>query len=206
MSDAADKEGSLPGAENAAAAPAPRLTPPGEGPSVETPSVQDEEVDVWWGAYSGWTMLPAFVIALLLTGGWAGGCWSLASADLARFLFFCGASLLWLGLLARWLWRVFGYNYRLTNRRLFQDRGVIYTNALQGDLTDVAHIVVARAGWERLLGLGRVRVVLNNGKTLVLSGVRQPGRMAELLRDCVKKANDWKLGEPGAAPPGSSLR
>jgi hypothetical protein len=199
MNGAADSAGgaSLPGAEDAAPAPAPRLTPPGAEPPAEMPPMGDEEVDVWWGAYSGWTMLPIFVICLVLTGLFGWGCWSLAPAELARLIFFSGSGLLWFVLLARWLWRVFGYNYRLTNRRLFQDRGLFYTNTLRANLADVVHVVVERAGWERLVSVGRIRIVLADGRTLRLPGVRHPGHVAELLGECVKKARESK-GERSA--------
>src|SRR5262245_66603947 len=46
-------------------------------PPREPPAAMAEEVDVWWGSYSGWTLWPSMVLCLLLTGlvglgGWIG--------------------------------------------------------------------------------------------------------------------------------------
>src|SRR5436190_23066459 len=35
---------------------------------VETPADENQETDIWWGAYAGRTMIPSFVICALLTG------------------------------------------------------------------------------------------------------------------------------------------
>src|SRR4029077_1101477 len=35
---------------------------------VETTGDENQETDIWWGAYAGRTMTPSFIICVLLTG------------------------------------------------------------------------------------------------------------------------------------------
>src|SRR5947209_7299648 len=75
----------------------PALTPvapptPGSGASAQP----GEEVELWWGSYSGWTMMPSFVVCLLLTGliGWAA--WYFVPEGWAQLSALVAASVVWL--------------------------------------------------------------------------------------------------------------
>jgi hypothetical protein len=156
----------------------------------------EEEVDVWWGAYSGWTMLPSFVACLGLTAVIAWGAWLLVPRDLLKMTFIGLAGVLWLGQLVRWLYRVFGYNYRLTTNRLFLGRGLLYAQALQVRSAAVAHVVLVKSGWDRLVKVGRIKIVLEDKAqpAVVLEGIRHPEPIAELLRSWAQKARERKEG------------
>lgn len=151
-----------------------------------------EEVDVWWGSYSPWTMWPSFVSCLLLTIliAWAAG-W-LVSREWVQATILTFAGVLWLVQILRWAYRIFGYNYRLTTRRLFQDRGLLHPNALRADLTAVAHVVWRHNRVDGLVGVGQVQITLADPALgpLVLRGVRHPAHVAGLIRQAVQKARE----------------
>jgi hypothetical protein len=189
--------GGTPGPRDAPDAPAPRLDE--SLPAADrVPPPDAEEVDVWWGAYSGWTMLPSFLACLALTGLLAWGAWLLVPPGWFHTTVLGLGALLWAVQASRWLWRVLSYHYRLTNRRLFQHRSVALTNTLSAELADVVHVALQKSAWDRLVGVGRIRVQRQDGGRLVLEGVRNPARIAELIRDCVHKARERKADGPGA--------
>src|SRR5438876_2032340 len=84
-----------------------------------------EEIDVWWGAYSGWTMLPSMTLCVALTSFLAVGLWAWGPHGYRQLLFLLLGTALWLVQGLRFFWRVFGSSYRLTSRRLFRDRGFL---------------------------------------------------------------------------------
>jgi hypothetical protein len=152
----------------------------------------DEEVDVWWGGYSGWTMLPSFMVCLALTALIAWAAWLLVPKDMLKVTILGVVGGLWAGQTVRWLYRVFGYNYRLTTHRLFLSRGFLYAQPLQVSPTAVAHVVLVKTTWDRLVGVGRIKIVPEDKAQpfQVLQGIRRPGPIAELLRSWVQKGKE----------------
>jgi hypothetical protein len=129
--------------------------------------VPDEEVDVWWGGYSGWAMLPSFLVCGLLTLAALSGAYLLWSdygqhPAVVRFEFYVVAGLLWLVQLLRWAHPVVGLTYRLTTRRLFCGEGFLYPRLAPVELADIGAVLVEQTSVERWLGIGRVRVVASN--------------------------------------------
>ena len=148
-----------------------------------------EEVELWWGAFSGWTLAPSFVVCLFLTGliGWSAWYW--VPRDWVKVTVVGGGSVVWLVQLGRWAARALGYNYRLTTRRLWVTRGIWQMVASALELSCVASVRVERTWLERRLGVGRVCVTPEgNGWPLVLEGVRHPRDAAETIRAAVKAA------------------
>jgi hypothetical protein len=154
-----------------------------------------EEVDVWWGSYSGRTMMPSLLVCLLLTGAIAWASWYYLPARLVRLTIFGLVGAVWLAQTVRWAYRIFGFNYRLTTRRLFRDRGFLYTDAAQAELTGIAQVVVESTWYERLVGVGDVRVLLEdrNRPPLVLEGVRDPEHVANQVQALVKQAREQQV-------------
>ena len=105
------------------------------------------------------------------------------------------ASLVWLVQGVRWAYRIFSYNYRLTTRRLYVDRGFLYLDFAALDLAAVGRVLVRRSWSDRLLGVGQVCVVPGEtGKVpLVLDGVRHPEAIAERVRELVQVAQGAKV-------------
>jgi hypothetical protein len=156
------------------------------------PATAPEELDVWWGSYSGWTMAPSWAACVLLTGLIAWGAWVLVPRGFVQGTVLGLAGGLWLAQGFRWAYRVFGYNYRLTNRRLYRDRGFLYTEFAALDLAAVASVVVKRSGADRLVGVGQVWVVPEDKAKgpLVLEGVGRPLDVAQAIREAVHAARE----------------
>ncbi len=164
-----------------------------------TSTDDSEEVEVWWGSYAGRTMVPDFVLCGLLTVGifgaaWYSGAWN--GSEPLRLTAQLLAGALWLLQGGRWAYRVVSINYRLTTRRLFCDRGFYHPANREVELAHVNHVLVIRGPLERLLGVGRIRVVLQDRTTqpLVLEGVSAPESIAMTIREQVRRARQQGEG------------
>jgi hypothetical protein len=141
-------------------------------------------------------MLPGFLVCLLVTGviGWLFWCW--LPGPLFKLAFFGLGGLVWLVQGARWAYRYFGYNYRLTTRRLLCHLGFTYHADDEMERARMASIHVRRAWKDRLLGVGQVLVLGDDpGRgPLVLEGVCKPARVAEEIRVHVQRAREQASG------------
>ena len=82
---------------------------------------------------------------------------------------------IWLLQAIRAGYRLFGYNYRLTTRRLFHDRGRLYPPDAPLDLATVVRVEVKQSLLGRLIGVGTVRVIPEDAAaTVELTGVYRP--------------------------------
>src|SRR5262245_22311950 len=89
-----------------------------------TPPAPAEEVELWWGAYSGWAMTPSFVVCVLLTGLIIWASWHWMPGGWVKVTAVAASGVVWLVQLARWAYRALGHNYRLTDRRLWLAHGI----------------------------------------------------------------------------------
>jgi membrane protein YdbS with pleckstrin-like domain len=162
-------------------------------PCIRPAPVEPEaEVELWWGGYSGWTMVPDFAVCAFLTAAMISGAWYLhreedVPADRARYLVYGLAAAIWFMQLYRWARRTATLNYRLTTRRLFQCRGLGVNRVQVFALTDITHVKVEQTHLQRHLGVGRVQVA-TPAATMELTGVREPHRIAALIERQVKRA------------------
>src|SRR5262249_44010821 len=86
---------------------------PGAGSAPPVPeSAAAEEIDVWWGSYSGWTLWPSTAVCILFTGLIGLGTWLWAPRDVMQWVFLGLAGALWLVQATRWAYRFFSVNYR----------------------------------------------------------------------------------------------
>ena len=151
------------------------------------------ETDLWWGSYAGRTMTLSFTVCGLLTlliyvgvriwvreRGWL----QLAFAGFA--------SAVWLVQLTRWCHRFFTYNYRLTTRFLYVDRGFLPIVAQRLPLEAIDCVQVRSSKLGELLGVGDIWVLPRDPAEppAVLEGVLAARRPAELIRDAVRKARE----------------
>src|SRR5262245_14846913 len=179
--------------------------PPGkDAPEKPHPVAPDAaDVEVWWGSCSSWALLPAWVLGLVLAGALAFLTWVL----LRHTAFGNGAALGVAGvggLVVLWRWAAcyFGWNYRLTNRRLFVEHGVLRPAILHIDLVQVAHVEV-RATWlDRRLGVGDLTIHFVNDRLprVVLAGVFGPKEVAQLFRQTLQAARQVAAVEKRQAP------
>jgi hypothetical protein len=161
---------------------------------VELTSEENQETDIWWGAYAGRTMTPSFVICTLLTGLLVLGVWIIWPKNevrpyLERYMIYILVGAVWLFQLVRWGYRIVGINYRLTTRRLFCQRG-FYTLITFIDLASIATVRIERDALESYLKVGRLRIIPVNSEQpqMVLEGVYNPDQIAALIMNQVQQA------------------
>jgi hypothetical protein len=198
MSVSPTENATTPSPEPADAVPKGAPSSPGKR---ETPAAEpEEEVDVWWGAYSMWTMTPSLVICILLSVAIIVAVWSFRSLRDVPLLSFTVGGAIWLVQTIRWAYRIIFYNYRLTTRRLLADRGLFYPDSAQVDLASVAQVQVQTNWVEKRVGVGRICVFFekNIAAPLVLEGVQGPQRIAEMIRETAKRAREHNAVAVGA--------
>jgi membrane protein YdbS with pleckstrin-like domain len=166
-------------------------SPSGPVDDIPSPGEVGEEIDMWWGSYAPRTMAPSFALCMLLTlvisiEAWSLGIWQERSP--ARYTAQALLALLWLILVARWAYRITAINYRLTNHRLFRDVGFYRLQSRQIPLSQIAQVVVERRPSERLLRIGRLRVLLQGSSQppVILEGVCDPDHVAMAIRKQVQ--------------------
>jgi hypothetical protein len=152
------------------------------------------ETDIWWGAYAGRTMLPGFLLCLLLTVILLALDLYLKNgqrrSELISSLVLAVAGAIWLFQGTRWIYRMMALNYRLTNRRLLFSRGFKLPDTWAIELERLAEVLVLAGPAERLLGVGRIKVVVQDGSSssFLLEGVLAPERVARIIRRRVRQA------------------
>ncbi len=162
------------------------------------PTDAEQESDVWIGSYAGRTMIGGFLICALISLALCAALWFFWYRIGApyRGVAWIGVvgliGLMWLVQIGRWVFRKLVIGFRLTTRRLFYDRGVLYANSEYVWLHDVDRVEVLRNSFERFLGIGRLRLVLksNRPSPTILAGVARPQRVAELIRRQVLRARE----------------
>lgn len=176
---------SIPSSQSVVAAREP-ASPPDQPPSVFS---DDQETDVWWGAFAGRTMLPSFILCALVTGvvvvmAWLGWLEYRMPELLARYLAYALIGPIWLYQLSRWGYRILTQTYRLTNRRLFIERTFFHTPPRVVPVERMTGVTVERTYLEARLHVGRLRLSTDFPElpVLILEGVHDPERIAGKFR------------------------
>ncbi len=185
----------LPGAASSLSAPdSSSRADPKEEEEERDRGPETDEIDIWWGSYAGRTMLPGFLLCLLLTISLLALDWYLETrnrrSDLVSSAVLGLAGALWLFEGSRWVYRMIAVNYRLTNRRLLCTHGFKLPDSWAVELARVTEVAVVCGPLERLLGVGRICIQVQNGKSrpFVLDGVLAPERVARTIRRRVQQA------------------
>ena len=139
-------------------------------------------------------MLPSFVLCLIVTVlllvlDWYLGIRNLRT-DLISSAILSLAGALWLFEGTRWVYRMIAVNYRLTNCRLLYTRGFKVPDNWTVDLARVSQVSVLRSPLERLLGVGRIHIQVQDSSLppLILEAVLAPERVARTIRRRVRQA------------------
>jgi uncharacterized membrane protein YdbT with pleckstrin-like domain len=140
-----------------------------------------------WRGYSGWAMLPSFVICLLislalLTGGWFFEDIRGFGDEHGSYLFFVIVWIIWFVQIARWIYRGSTFCYRLTDKHLLIDRGFLHLPIAPIPLREIALVQWGSNVVYRLFSLGWVTVHLKNGTRQQMSGVHEPEPFAKLIQ------------------------
>lgn len=149
----------------------------------EPPKPAAQETDVWWGAYSGWTLLPSLLVCVALTAAIVWGEWMFVERRHMQWTFWSLAGLVWLVQLVRLSRRAFGINYRLTTKRLFREKGHWRASLAWVDVADIVDVSVRPVPLGKWIGIGNVVVHTGDDKRFVLKGVSRPHEVARLIRD-----------------------
>src|SRR5690349_9553514 len=179
----------LPGPDSTLSVPRPSTpTDPNDGVGPREVAPAKEESDVWWGSYAGRTMVPGFLVCLVVTILLLALDWYLQSrhsrSDLISSALLGLAGAIWLFQGTRWLYRMLAVNYRLTNRRLLYTRGFNLPETWAITLARITEVSVRRGPLERLLGVGRIAIQVKDADSshFVLEGVLAPEHVARTLR------------------------
>jgi hypothetical protein len=141
-------------------------------------------------------MLPSMLVCLALTAFIAWASWRLVERGWLQFSVVTVAGALWLAQAFRWCYRVFGYNYRLTTRRLFQSKGLLYyQETLEVPLATIATVALRRQPQGLLADTGTVSLTLDDARKtkVVLEGVARPRQVADLIRGLAQKARERQV-------------
>jgi membrane protein YdbS with pleckstrin-like domain len=156
------------------------------------------QTDLAWRGYSGWAMLPGFVVcgvisALLLTSTWFFDEARGVVAQIGSLAVFGIVWAIWIFQIFRWFYRGATYVYRLTPRFLFVERGFLYNPTPAIDLFRVG-VVKWSAGWlGRFFGVGSVTLEGEGGAEFTMTGIRRPAAFAEEIEAAVKRVKTSSL-------------
>jgi hypothetical protein len=147
----------------------------------------DQEVDVWWGSYAGRTMLPSFLLCLVLTVLIVPLAWAYVERGQVKLTILGLGGAVWVVQLVHFARRYFGFTYRLTSKRLFRS---LSRRPEAIPLADIAEVRAERNGLENLVGIGRIYLTFidKTRPAVVLEGVKKPKQVAELIRNYCHQA------------------
>jgi uncharacterized membrane protein YdbT with pleckstrin-like domain len=151
-------------------------------------AAEPQETDVWWGAYSGLTLLPSMLVCVLLTGVIVWGTRSFVERRHVQLTFWVLTGAVWLVQSYRWSWRVFGLNYRLTTRRLLIDKGHWQLKRWSVDLRELISVEVIRDFLSAWTGVGHVSVRTAQNERVILESVAAPEELAAKLRAAMQRS------------------
>jgi len=157
-----------------------------------------QETDVWWGAYSGLTLLPSMLVCVLLTGLIIWGTRNFVERRHVQWTFWVLTGAVWLVQSYRWSWRVFGINYRLTTRRLLIDHGHWRSKRWSIDLHDLAAVDVKRGFLSKWTGVGQVVIRTVKDERVTLESVSRPEGLAARLREVIEHKVVGQVSQPVA--------
>jgi hypothetical protein len=154
-----------------------------------------------WRGYDPRAAVPVVGVAAAVSAALLAGRWYLADlsglADRGAALAVYALVLAgWSGLVAGVLYRSVTYTYRLTDRALLLDWGPLSPPVPPAWLADVTAVVSGATWLGRQLGVGWVRVSSAGGRTVRLTGVRDPGGFALAIRAAAEQARAAKPGRP----------
>ena len=183
--------------------------PPKTKPGVEQADVEGDgaspdpkrEQTLWsgrtdWRHYFG-LVLCGSAIALLAWAAflYAAAKWADFTTWQALFWGMIATALISLFVITRIAWRVMRRRYRLTEQRLFIERGILSQTIDQTELIRVDDVRVHRKALDRLFRPGTIEIRSTDAtdSKLVIEGVRDPEKIAEHLRDRMRALRNRSL-------------
>jgi membrane protein YdbS with pleckstrin-like domain len=153
------------------------------------------EEELWQGKFSklamigSWIGAAIFSLVLLIAAvviGFGGSGWF---ASLAILL------LVWLGLVARLLYRQVSEHYYLTNRRFTHERGVLWRETDRIEAIDIDDVSFQQGPVERMVGVGTIKILSSDQShpELELPGIENVKDVAAMI-DEVRRQERRKRG------------
>jgi hypothetical protein len=141
------------------------------------------EEDLWRGGYSSKAMIGSWVISVSVTLGLLliGLFWV---RDVTVWLLLVVTMLLpWIYCAAVLTYRRMSVHYALSTQRFIHERGILRRVNDRIELLDVDDITFEQSLWERMVGVGTLRIVSHDRSSpeLVLSGIEDIKRVAGLF-------------------------
>lgn len=160
------------------------------GPATRRLPVDDTEVELWVGNYSGKEMIINWVIAAIATvativlvfifGRWDPVVWMISMGCVAVIW-------VWLGFLL--LYRKWSVAYRLTNQRFVHRRGLLAIRTDRIETIDIDDVAFTQGILERMLGVGTIRIASTDRShpELILRGIDKVQEVASLMDGARRK-------------------
>jgi membrane protein YdbS with pleckstrin-like domain len=151
----------------------------------------DIERDVWDGRYSPKAMIASFAALVLVTiAGFAGIV--VAAVRATRWLLISlllVLPVLWVLQLGRLAKRYFAAQYRLTDRRLFIERGIVHRHKDQLELARVDDVRIRQNVLHRFLDVGSIEILPRdrNLRRVVMVGIQNADEVAETIRSLARE-------------------
>ncbi|HEY2910063.1 MAG TPA: hypothetical protein VGI99_07440 [Gemmataceae bacterium] len=168
---------------------------------IEAPPISatesSQEVEIAWRGYSPAALLPSTITLALASAITYYVVRPFVPALIVQESVDAPLLAVWMLQLIRAVYRLMAYNYRVTNRRLFRERGRLYQPEPPLDLATVARVEMIQTWFCRWAGVGKVRVVPEEAATIKLpielTGIRKPGLLATRIEEAVKAAREGNV-------------
>ncbi|MDA0661040.1 MAG: PH domain-containing protein [Planctomycetota bacterium] len=148
--------------------------------------VLPEEQTLWVGHVSWRALIPHMLLAVIATVVWSVAApteTQIASELSYRQVFWLGLLAIWGFLLVYLAYRHWNESYLLTSRRIVYKKGILYRSTNFTEVIDVDDIGVEQSLWDRILGIGTVRISASDEShpLLRISGVYAAAEIAVLI-------------------------
>lgn len=167
------------------------------GATARASTAKREEVDLAWQGYSSRAMLPSTILLASATAAVVVWVRPLVPSWIVNEAFDAPVAAVWLFQAVRWLYRSLAFQFRLTNRRLFRERGQLYPAEKPMDLALAVRAEARQTLLERICGVGRVHLVMEAASedqpAIELSGVRRPAALAARIDEAIKTAREGNV-------------
>lgn len=167
------------------------------GGTPRATAAKGEEVDLAWQGFSSRAMLPSTILLTAATAAVVVWVRPLVPSWIVNEAVDAPVAACWLFQAVRWLYRTLAFQFRLTNRRLFRERGQLYPAEKPLDLALAVRAEARQTLLERICGVGSVLLVMEeaseNQPPFELSGVRRPATLATRIDEAIKMAREGNV-------------
>jgi uncharacterized membrane protein YdbT with pleckstrin-like domain len=172
---------------------APRTSPQDAlSPGLRRPVMDDTEVELWVGNYSGkamigsWIVLTIVSIAVLIAVAiipQTRGDWRIWAGAVGLIVLFWA----WQGLVL--LYRKWSVAYRLTNQRFVHRHGLLSIRTDRIETIDIDDVAFTQGLVERMMGVGTIRIQSSDRShpELILPGIDKVQEVASLMDGARRK-------------------